>query len=240
LFCFATIRVLPMAISSSLLPHFVTLAHLKDNEEFGRCASESWRYTNLFLFWLLLGLLSLAPSWFPILLGADYVSAMPVILSLLRWTVPAIVFGVWLSFFQQLVYAKGRQKAFIGGALLVLAAFALSLFLSPEALGIKRLLVALGASMASGALVMGYCTGRTRGLVRFSVIPLGLFLLLLLPTYWIPAHATLAAAVFLTLQTPLYLALNWKLGLLSSTDRSRLVEVYRRALSALIRPGEEL
>ncbi len=240
LFCLVTLRILPASISASLLPHFVTLAHRENQAEFHRCASESWRYTNLFLFWLLLGLLSLAPGWFPLLLGADYVNDMPAILSLLRWTAPAIIFGVWLYFFQQLVYAKGRQKVFIAGALLVLAAFPISFLLTPETLGIKRLVLALGASMASGALVMGCSAGQTEGMARCAAVPFGLFLLLMLPTYWMPANAALALAAFLALQTPLYLTLNWKLGLLTSTDRGRIVEVYRRALSALAKPGEEL
>jgi len=232
LFCFATLRVLPMALSSSLLPHFVTLAHQGHEEEFRRCASESWRYTNLFLFWLLLGLLSLAPGWFPLLLGGDYAASMPAILSLLRWTVPAIAFGVWLNFFQQLVYARGRQKAFITGALFVLAVFPLSLFLAPQSLGIRRLLIALAASMAAGTGAMGYCAGRMQDAARSCLVPLGLFLLLTLPAYWIPAQPAAELATFLALQTPLYFILNGMLGLLTSKDRLRVAEVCRRALAA--------
>jgi len=228
LFCYATLRVLPASILFSLLPHLVTLAHKKEHADFDRYAAEGWRYTNLCLFWMLLGLMSLAPAWFPLMLGKRYADGMPQILLLLRWTAPAMILGAWLDYFQQSVFAQGKRRAFIFGALLVLGVFPLIVFLTPEALGIRRLVIALGGSLAAGTLLMGACSGFHRGLVRFSLLPMLLFLLLTLPTRWIPPNAGLALLVFGAIQTPLYFILLQKLGVITSADRRRLGEVFER------------
>ena len=144
-----------------------------------------------------------------------------------------MIFGVWLYLFQQLVYAKGRRIAFVGSAVAVLGVFPIAVFASPQTLGIARLLLGLGAAMAAGAVSMGIFTGRLTRLVHSALVPLLLFLLLMLPTYYLPREAWIMLLVFVFVQTPLYLIALRALGVLNQTDGRRIREVLHRLSAAL-------
>ena len=228
LFCYGTVRVLSGSILFSLLPHLVTLSHQEQQEEFHRASSEGWRYTNLFLFYSLIGIFSLAPRWFPLFLGKGYMEAMPKILSLLEWTIPAMIFGVWLNFYQQLIYAQGRQRVFIGAAVLVLVAFPLGIFFAPSEIGIGRILVALGVSMAVGTFYLVFRGGWKQWGMKASLIPLLLFFLILYSNRWFELNAGYRLLYFFCIQTPFYLLILWFFRLITPTDIKRIREVLLR------------
>jgi O-antigen/teichoic acid export membrane protein len=205
IFCYMSLRQLPSAIVYSLIPHLVRLAHSEDHEEFKRHAGEAWRYTNIFLFWLILALLVLSPGWFPLLLGKKFHSDISHILWLIRWVVPALIFGTWLNFFQQLVYAsRQRHRTFVVCALVVLITFPLSLWALPASLGVAQLVAALGISVGAGAVYMAFHATSFPGRLLSALFPALAFLITLLAGRWLPGGALSSLAAFLFVQSPLY------------------------------------
>jgi O-antigen/teichoic acid export membrane protein len=228
LFCYSSVNVLPSSILFSLLPHLIRLSHEGKQEEFENNAAEGWRYVNVILFWVLMGLLVLAPAWFPWILGDRYSGDLSRIIRLLYWTTPSMVLVVWLNFFQQKAFALGRRQFFPLAALLMLGVFIVSARGADRSLGIEILLLCLVFSLAAGVSIMAVGSRGVRGLARHFLAPLGVFLLLTVPALILKTGPLMSLAGYMGVLSPVYFIILRLLGSVRAEDSRRIREVLEK------------
>jgi len=91
-------------INESILPSLVEFHVMKDNK-FKDSLRLAWKYTNIFLFPLIMGGFVLTKPFVAFIIGKDYTAGTLII----KLFLPAIIFFSWISFHQQILFVYEKK-----------------------------------------------------------------------------------------------------------------------------------